>query len=62
MAASFFIVWRDVAGLAPAYVPLGAVTAGMDIVDRVAAGGTSTTTGDGAPKMPITIEAAAMSG
>ena len=60
--SQFFIVWRDIAGLPSAYVPLGTVTVGMDIVDRVAAGGTSTTTGDGAPKVPITIEAAAMSG
>lgn len=60
--SQFFIVWHDVAVLPPTYVPLGTVTAGMDIVDRVAAGGTSTATGDGAPKVPITITAAAMSG
>jgi cyclophilin family peptidyl-prolyl cis-trans isomerase len=60
--SQFFIVWRDVAVLPPTYVPLGTVTAGMDIVDRVAAGGTSTDTGDGTPKVAITITAAAMSG
>ena len=60
--SQFFIVWRDVTVLPPTYVPLGTVTTGMEIVDRVAAEGTSAATGDGAPKVPITIAAAAVSG
>ncbi len=51
--SQFFIVYKD-SPLAPNYTPFGTVTAGMDIVQKVADAGTAS---DGtAPKLPVTIQ------
>ena len=59
---SFFIVYKDspnlVQGLGKLqYTVFGKVTAGLPVVDKVAAKGSdnSNGTGDGKPKLPITI-------
>ncbi|MEJ3747447.1 peptidylprolyl isomerase [Actinomycetes bacterium KLBMP 9797] len=54
--SQFFIVFKD-GELDPAYTPFGTVTAGLEIVDQVAAGGhdNSIAAGGGKPKVPITI-------
>jgi peptidyl-prolyl cis-trans isomerase B (cyclophilin B) len=55
--SQFFIVFAD-AELDPAYTPFGTVTAGLEIVDQVAAGGhdNSVTAGGGKPNVSITIQ------
>ncbi|GFJ95105.1 peptidylprolyl isomerase [Phytohabitans rumicis] len=55
--SQFFIVFRD-STLSPAYTPFGTVTAGLDIVEQIAAGGhdASSTAGGGQPKIPLTFE------
>ena len=53
----FFIMTKDSnTGLGKTYSVVGKVTSGMGVVDKVAAGGVSATTGDGKPKLPISIE------
>ena len=56
--SQFFIVYRD-SPIPPGYTPFGTVSAGMDVVDRVAAGGDdgafAPDPGGGHPKLPITI-------
>ena len=56
-ADQFFIVYKD--STLPTdgggYTIFGTVTAGMDIVDKIAAAGASGGTGDGAPNAPISI-------
>lgn len=55
--SQFFIVFKD-GQLDPLYTPFGTVTAGMEIVDQVAAGGhdNSITAGGGKPNVAITIQ------
>ena len=56
--SQFFIIYKDSsAGLQKAYTVIGKVTAGMDIVQKVAAAGDdgANGTGDGKPKLPITL-------
>jgi peptidyl-prolyl cis-trans isomerase B (cyclophilin B) len=56
--SQFFIIWKDSsAGLQKSYTVIGKVTAGMDIVQKVAAAGDdgSNGTGDGKPKLAITF-------
>jgi peptidyl-prolyl cis-trans isomerase B (cyclophilin B) len=53
--AQFFIVYRDSA-IPPAYTVFGTVTAGMDLLDKVAAAGTDNGTGDGRPKLAVHID------
>jgi peptidyl-prolyl cis-trans isomerase B (cyclophilin B) len=57
--SQFFVVYKDtqlpVAGGA-GYTIFGTVTKGLDIVSKVADAGTTTPTGDGAPKQKVTIE------
>jgi peptidyl-prolyl cis-trans isomerase B (cyclophilin B) len=51
--SQFFIVYKN-STLQPNYTIFGKVTSGMGVVDKVAAKG-STPTGDGKPKLPITL-------
>lgn len=55
--SQFFIVVQD-GELDPAYTPFGTVTAGLEIVDQVAAGGhdNSIAAGGGKPKVPLTFQ------
>jgi peptidyl-prolyl cis-trans isomerase B (cyclophilin B) len=53
--SQFFIVYRD-SQLQPDYTPFGQVTSGLDVVTGVANAGEDTGTGDGHPKMPVTIQ------
>ncbi|MEH1128146.1 peptidylprolyl isomerase [Micromonospora sp. CPCC 206061] len=55
--SQFFIVFKD-GQLDPAYTPFGTVTSGMEVVDRVAAGGhdNSIAGGGGVPKTTITFQ------
>jgi peptidyl-prolyl cis-trans isomerase B (cyclophilin B) len=59
--SQFFIVWQDSTTLPASYTIFGTVTAGMDVVAKVAAAGANPT-GDGAPKLPISITAATVTG
>jgi peptidyl-prolyl cis-trans isomerase B (cyclophilin B) len=54
--SQFFVCYRD-AQLPPSYAVVGTVTAGMSVVDGVAAGGAGDENGpgDGKPRRPITI-------
>ncbi|HVN13567.1 MAG TPA: peptidylprolyl isomerase [Kineosporiaceae bacterium] len=52
--SQFFIVYKDTTLPAPGYTIMGKVKAGMDVVQRVAAGGVSTTAPP-APARPISI-------
>lgn len=55
--SQFFIIYKDTSTLPKNYTVIGSVTAGMDIVQKVAAAGSdnSNGAGDGAPKLPITL-------
>lgn len=53
--SQFFIVYQD-SPLQPDYTPFGRVTAGLDTVTAVAAQGTGDGSGDGHPKVPVTIQ------
>lgn len=57
--SQFFIVYKDTT-LSPDYTVLGQITSGMDIVNKIAAGGTAPasagTSGGIAPAWPIAIE------
>ncbi|MGI5213783.1 peptidylprolyl isomerase [Plantactinospora sp. CA-290183] len=56
--SQFFIIYRD-SDLPPNYTPFGTVTSGLDIVERVAAGGHDDSfgaAGGGVPKVAITIQ------
>ncbi len=65
--SQFFIVWKDTpvdassgqSALQSAYTIIGTVTSGMDVVQKVAAGGVvpdpAENPGDGKPKLPVTI-------
>jgi len=51
----FFIVYRDSA-IPPAYSVFGTVTAGLDLIEQVAAAGTENGTADGRPRTPVHID------
>ncbi len=51
--SQFFLVYKD-SPLPPQYTPVGTITAGLDVLDKVAAGG-SEPTGDGKPKIVVNI-------
>ncbi|GAC1445025.1 MAG: peptidylprolyl isomerase [Mycobacteriales bacterium] len=51
--SQFFLVYKDTQ-LDPNYTPFGTITAGLDIIDKVAAAG-SVPAGDGKPKLSIQI-------
>jgi len=56
--SQFFLVYRDTA-LPPQYTPFGRVTAGLDVLRRIAAAGTDNANGDGDghPKARVVITA-----
>ena len=58
--SQFFIVYEDTT-LGPDYTIWGTVVSGLDVVQKVAAAGTATGTGDGAPAQPIVITKATTS-
>ena len=56
--SQFFIVYKD-SQLPPNYTPWGKVTAGLDVITKIAAVGEndgSNGPGDGSPKQPVTIK------
>ena len=56
--SQFFIVYKD-SPLPPSYTPWGKVTAGMDVINKIAAVGETDSgqdPGDGSPKQPVTIK------
>jgi peptidyl-prolyl cis-trans isomerase B (cyclophilin B) len=60
--SQFFIVYKD-SPMPASYTVLGTVTAGLDVVDKVAAGGVvagGSSATDGAPVTPITIKSASV--
>ena len=59
--SQFFLVYKDSPGLDPDYTPVGRITQGLEVLDEVAAAG-STPPGDGSPKLPVTIETFRTSG
>lgn len=52
--SQFFLVYKDTE-LPPNYTPFGKITAGLDVVNKIAAAGTKDGKGDGAPKTDVTI-------
>ncbi|MFD7903414.1 peptidylprolyl isomerase [Kitasatospora sp. NPDC057904] len=54
--SQFFFVWKDTK-LSPAYTPFGRVTAGLDVLQKIAAGGEDDQNGpgDGYPTLPVDI-------
>jgi len=52
--SQFFLVYAD-SKLPPAYTPFGTITAGLDILDRVAAGGVDPAA-DPAPVIPVQVQ------
>lgn len=57
--SQFFIVYKDSLQLPPSYTIFGKVTAGLGVVDKVAAKGAATGS-DGKPKLPIAITKASV--
>jgi peptidyl-prolyl cis-trans isomerase B (cyclophilin B) len=53
--SQFFLVFRD-SQLPPSYTPFGTITRGLDVLDKIAAGGVKSPSGDGAPKQPVTLQ------
>jgi cyclophilin family peptidyl-prolyl cis-trans isomerase len=53
--SQFFILYEDAPGLPADYPVFGKITSGLEIIDRVAKGGTEGGTDDGPPKQRITI-------
>jgi peptidyl-prolyl cis-trans isomerase B (cyclophilin B) len=58
--SQFFIVYKDSTLPAPGYTIMGQVVSGLDVVQKVAAGGVEGGS-DGAPKRPISILSTTMS-
>jgi peptidyl-prolyl cis-trans isomerase B (cyclophilin B) len=58
--SQFFVVYKD-SPLQPDYTPFGQVTGGLDAVTAVAAQGTADGSGDGHPKVPVTIKTLSVS-
>ena len=58
--SQFFIIYKDSTSLPKNYTVIGKVTAGLDVVDKVAKAGSDNKNGagDGAPKIPVTIRIA----
>ncbi|WP_035798633.1 peptidylprolyl isomerase [Kitasatospora mediocidica] len=55
--SQFFFVWKDTK-LSPAYTPFGKITAGLDVLQKIAAGGEDDQNGpgDGFPTLPVNIK------
>jgi peptidyl-prolyl cis-trans isomerase B (cyclophilin B) len=54
--SQFFIVYKDGSQLGPNYTPWGHITAGLDVVQKIATAGTADGGQDGAPKDAVTIK------
>ncbi|MFJ7905095.1 peptidylprolyl isomerase [Streptomyces sp. NPDC096198] len=54
--SQFFFVWKDTK-LSPNYTPFGQVTTGLDVLEKIAAGGEDdqNNPGDGFPNLPVNI-------
>ncbi|WP_433054138.1 peptidylprolyl isomerase [Dactylosporangium sp. CS-033363] len=52
--SQFFVVYKD-SDIPPDYTVFGTVTSGMDLLDRIAAAGTTTGGPDGPPKLAVQI-------
>ena len=52
--SQFFFVFKD-SQFAPNYTPFGRVVSGMEVIDAIAAAGTSNGQSDGAPKNPVSL-------
>jgi peptidyl-prolyl cis-trans isomerase B (cyclophilin B) len=63
--SQFFIVYKD-SPLPPNYIVFGAVTSGLDVVEKIAAGGavdsSGAATGDGKPKEDVVIQTLTVTG
>jgi peptidyl-prolyl cis-trans isomerase B (cyclophilin B) len=59
--SQFFIIWKDSTTLPASYTIFGTVTSGLNVVQKVAAAGANPT-GDGAPKLAISITSATITG
>jgi peptidyl-prolyl cis-trans isomerase B (cyclophilin B) len=53
--SQFFLVYKNTT-LQPNYTPFGTITAGLGVIQKVAAAGTDSKTGDGHPKEKVVIE------
>jgi peptidyl-prolyl cis-trans isomerase B (cyclophilin B) len=53
--SQFFLVYKNTR-LPPKYTPFGTITAGLNVIAKVAAAGTDSRTGDGHPKEKVVIE------
>lgn len=58
--SQFFLVYKD-SQLPPSYTPFGTITKGLDVITKVAAGG-SKDGSDGPPKIPVTLTRVTISG
>jgi peptidyl-prolyl cis-trans isomerase B (cyclophilin B) len=56
--SQFFVVYKDGSGLESKYTVFGKITKGLDLVQKVAAGGVNPKDSDtdGEPKIPVTIQ------
>jgi peptidyl-prolyl cis-trans isomerase B (cyclophilin B) len=56
--SQFFFITKDSTSLPKSYTVVGKVTSGMDVLQKVAAGGSDNAngTGDGHPKLPLTFK------
>ena len=54
--SQFFLVYKDTT-LPPSYTPFGTITSGLDVVQKVAAGGTDNSNGqgDGQPNISVVL-------
>lgn len=57
--SQFFLVYQD-SPLPPNYTVFGAITDGLDVLDRVAAAGTANRSADGLPAQPLFIRSATL--
>jgi peptidyl-prolyl cis-trans isomerase B (cyclophilin B) len=53
--SQFFLVYKNTT-LPPNYAPFGTIVAGLNVIQKVAAAGTDSKTGDGHPKEKVVIE------
>ncbi|WP_214327375.1 peptidylprolyl isomerase [Nonomuraea sediminis] len=62
--SQFFWIYGDLAGLSPDYTPVGTITKGLDILDKVNKAGIKADAGDGtgAPKQTVEIKDVTISG
>ncbi len=60
--SQFFLVYKDSTGLPPAYTPFGKVTAGLDVLQAIAAKGIAGGGSDGAPAQTVTVDSIRVKG